>query len=248
MMKKGLKWIVLLVIVVLGAVLWAAQNPKAEETAWREIAAEDEDTIKEGFAEASPSLFYFPERIPEGYSLRNVELREGQQEGAEIIECYFEDLHFKDNASFFGGLSRLFRAENIEADSLWFIQSNDEEYNAKHSIIHSENATEEDSYYFQYGDLENTVCWTKGSRMLFLRGNLSQGDMMAMAFSVSTYLDDRPIPDVETWNVALDEDKAVGGSVLVHDGISYTLTEEEYLRLKEGEDPDTVLSGRDKTK
>lgn len=246
-MKKGLKWIVLLVIVVFAAVLWAVQNPKEEKIVWREITAEDEGVIKEGFSEATPSLFYFPERIPQDYSLRSVELRDGQQDGTEIIECYFEDLHFKDKSSFFGGLSRLFRAENIEADSLWFQQSNDETYNRKYDISNSENVTEEDQYYFQYGELENIVCWTKGSRMLFLRGNLSQEDMMSIAFSVSTYLDDRPAPDVEDWTVALDEDKTVGGSVLMHDGKSYTLTEEEYLRLKAGEDPDTVLSGREKT-
>ncbi|MBM6828879.1 DUF4367 domain-containing protein [Anaerotignum lactatifermentans] len=244
MMKKSLKWIVLLVIVVFAAVLWLSQNPKEEKTVWREITAEDKDAISEGFAEAAPSLFYFPEHIPQNYSLRSVELRSGQQDGSEIIECYFEDLHFKNDSAFFGGLSRLFRAENIESDSLWFQQSNDETYNLKYDISNSENVTEEDGYYFQYGELENVVCWTKGSRMLFLRGNLSQEDMMSIAFSVSTYLDNRPAPDVEDWTVALDEDKTVGGSVLVHDGISYTLTEEEYLRLKEGEAPDTVLSGR----
>lgn len=246
MKKKRLKWIVLLVIVVCAAVLWATQNPKEQKTVWREISAEDEGIIKEGFSEAAPSLFYFPERIPEGYSLRSVDLRDGQQDGAEIIECYFEDLHFKDDSFFFGGLSRLFRADNIESDSLWFQQSNDETYNQKYDISNSENVTEEDGYYFQSGELENTLCWTKGSRMLFLRGNLSQEDMMSMAFSVSTYLDNRPTPDAEDWTVALEENTAAGGSVLIHDGISYHLTKEEYLRLKEGEDPDTVLSDREK--
>lgn len=184
MMKNTFR-IILISVFVLFIVTYVLTNrltsmrkkQESETINWKTLSEEEWDRMKQDFIESSPCEFYFPENIPEKYTLFHAENRKNTTNNTEVTEYYFQHLYQEKH------LASL-RAENIKSEVLWFIQSNDAEYNKKQSIINDSQNYQTEVYYFQEGDLENTLFWTKDSWTFFLRGNLDQETMERIANSV----------------------------------------------------------------
>lgn len=166
----------LLILFYVKGYLTSKNKPEAP-VAWRSVQTEELEQIQSDFAQNMPETIYFPAKIPDTYSLYQSEIRVNADNSTETIEHYFQNIYLKNP-------KKRIDAENIQSESLWFIQSNDEGYIQKYITSEKEQSYEEGTYIFQSGELENTLFWKQGTWMFLLRGKLEQQDMETMASSL----------------------------------------------------------------
>lgn len=180
-MKKTPR-IVLIIIALLLILFYvkgciASKNEPEAPIAWRNVQTEELEQIQSDFAQDMPGTIYFPAKIPDAYSLQQSEIRVNADNSTETIEHYFQNTYLENP-------KKRIDAENIQSESLWFVQSNDADYIQKYITLENEQSYEEGTYIFQSGELENTLFWKQGTWMFLLRGKLEQQDMETMASSL----------------------------------------------------------------
>lgn len=180
-MKKTPR-IILIIIALLFILFYvkgyiASKNEPETPIVWRNIQSEELEQIQSDFAQNMPETLYFPAKIPDAYSLFHSEIRVNADNGAETIEHYFQNIYLKNPKK---GIV----AENIQSESLWFIQSNDADYIQKYISSEMMQSYEDGTYIFQAGELENTLFWKQGTWMFLVRGMLEQRDLKTIASSL----------------------------------------------------------------